>query len=60
MEDIGPEQEVSEILGSLHAGLRSIEAAVSSLLDGMVTDNALLLAELDAALADAEAVLAAD
>jgi len=60
MEDEGPDSEITQVLGMLQAGLEKAEATMSRLLSGIVADNAVVVAELEAALTDAEAALAAD
>jgi hypothetical protein len=60
MEDEGPDSEVTQVLKLLQAGLERAEATMSRLLSGIVADNAVVVTELEAALTDAEAALAAD
>lgn len=60
MEDEGPDSEVTQVLKLLQAGLEKAEATMSRLLSGIVADNAVVVSELEAALTDAEAALAAD
>ncbi len=60
MEDEGPDHEVTQVLKLLQAGLEKAEATMSRLLSGIVADNAVVVSELEAALTDAEAALAAD
>ena len=60
MEDEGPDNEVTQVLKLLQAGLEKAEATMSRLLSGIVADNAVVVSELEAALTDAEAALAAD
>ncbi len=60
MEDEGPDNEVTQVLKLLQAGLDKAEATMSRLLSGIVADNAVVVSELEAALTDAEAALAAD
>lgn len=60
MEDEGPDNEVTQVLKLLQAGLEKAEATMSRLLSGLVADNAVVVTELEAALTDAEAALAAD
>ncbi len=60
MEDEGPDNEVTQVLNLLQAGLEKAEATMSRLLSGIVADNAVVVSELEAALTDAEAALAAD
>jgi hypothetical protein len=60
MDDEGQESEFTYVLGLLQAGLERAEAAISSLLGTIVADNAMFLSALEAALSDAEAVLATD
>lgn len=60
MEDEGPDSEVTQVLKLLQAGLERAEATMSRLLSGLVADNAVVVTELEAALTDAEAALAAD
>ena len=52
--------DVDEILGSLHKGLKQAEETMTSILDGIVNDNALLLSELEDALTHMEAALTSD
>jgi hypothetical protein len=52
--------EVDALLGSLQEGLRKAEEALSAMLAGVVADNELLVAELEAALSDMEAALGGD
>ncbi len=52
--------EVDEILGSLQDGLKKAEERMSSILTGIVADNTKFMSELEAALSDVEAALAAD
>ena len=51
---------VDEILGQLQEGLQKAEATMSSILESIVDDNALVLAELESALSDMEATLTQD
>ncbi len=60
MDDAGVTDEVDEILQSLHDGLKKAEEVMSSILEGMVSESAHLLNELDAALSDVEAALLND
>lgn len=60
MEDEGPDSEVTQVLKLLQAGLEKAEATMTRLLSGIVADNAFVVSELEAALTDAEAALAAD
>lgn len=60
MEDEGPDNEVTQVLKLLQAGLEKAEATMSRLLSGIVADNAVVVSELEAALSHAEAALAAD
>ncbi|MDH4078001.1 MAG: hypothetical protein OEY41_02860 [Acidimicrobiia bacterium] len=60
MEDEGPDNEVTQVLTLLQAGLEKAEATMSRLLSGIVADNAVVVSELEAALSHAEAALAAD
>lgn len=60
MEQAGVGEEVDELLRSIHDGLKQAEAVMSSILEGMVSDSALLLTELESALTDAEAALLGD
>lgn len=60
MEDEGPDNEVTQVLKLLQAGLEKAEATMSRLLSGIVADNAVVVSELEAALTRAEAALAAD
>lgn len=60
MEDEGPDNEVTQVLKLLQAGLEKAEATMSRLLSGIVSDNAVVVSELEAALTRAEAALAAD
>lgn len=60
MEDEGPDSEVTQVLKLLQAGLDKAEATMTRLLSGIVADNAFVVSELEAALTDAEAALAAD
>ena len=52
------ESTVDEILGQLHEGLQKAEATMASILESIVDDNAIVLAELESALSDMEATLA--
>ena len=52
--------DVDELLGSLHEGLKQAEETMTSILDGIVNDNALLLSELEDALTHMEAALTND
>lgn len=60
MEDEAPDSEITQVLRMLQAGLEKAEATMSRLLSGVVADNAIVVSELEAALTDAEAALAAD
>ena len=60
MENVRPDQEADEILRSLHDGLKKAEEVMTSMLQGMVADNAAFLSELEAALNDMEAALLND
>ena len=50
MENARPDTEVDEILSSLHEGLKRAEQVMSSIMEGIVADNAAILSELEAAL----------
>lgn len=60
MEHAGVGEEVDELLRSIQDGLKQAEAVMSSILEGMVSDSAMLLTELESALTDAEAALLGD
>ena len=60
MEDEGPESEITQLLNLLQAGLEKAEAIMARLLTGIVADSAFVVSELEAALTDAEAALAAE
>lgn len=60
MDDEGQENEFSEVLIVLHEGLKKAEATMVSILESIVTGNAVYLPELEAALTDVEAALLTD
>lgn len=60
MENARPDAEVDAILSSLQDGLKKAEEVMSSILEGIVADNAMYLSELEAALTDVEAALLND
>lgn len=60
METARPDREADEILRSLHDGLKKAEEVMTSIVTGMVADNAAFLSELEAALTDVEAALLND
>lgn len=57
---MGVENEVDELLGSLHDGLRRVEEMMVTVLERIVADNARFVSELEAALSDVEAALLTD
>lgn len=58
MENMRSAADVEELLGSLQEGLKKAEETMTSILQGIVAENALIVSELEAALTDVEAVLA--
>lgn len=60
MENAGAEHDVDELLRSIQDGLKKAEQVMSSILEGMTCDSAILLTELESALTDAEAALLGD
>ena len=60
MEKEGPDHDVDKILDSLQDGLKKAEEVMSSILEGIIADNALLMSELEATLTDVEAALLKD